>query len=244
MSTASATIASGMRAVYDLAFQVTPIILNNGIAATVPGKMLPIIGLVGQLASLAQGLLSNGLSADDFYARYLPVPGSMVINNSIASYPFANTQVAANAVVQQPLPVSLLMVAPVKDAGGYLTKLALFTSLRTSLASHVSLGGTFHIITPSYLFTDCLLKTMTDVTSGEGKQQQIMWQMDFEKPLITLNDANSAQNALMNQLTNGSKVISASYSGASAALGGAVQGALSGITGMTGVVNTFLSSAL
>ncbi|WP_320533669.1 hypothetical protein [Robbsia andropogonis] len=239
MTTVSTTVATATRALYDLAFQVTPIILVGGIAANVPGNMMPIIGLVGQLASLAQGAASDS----DFYARFIPQPGSMVINNAIANYPFANTQVAANAIVQQPLPVSLLMVAPVKDAGGYLTKLSLFTSLRTSLASHNASGGTYHIITPSFLYTNCLMKGMTDVTSGEGKQQQIMWQIDFEKPLITLEDADSATNSLMSSLTSGSQQTTSSWSSSLTSVGTAAQGALS-TSGISGMVSTFLSSAI
>lgn len=91
------------RSAYDLAFQVTPIILNQGIASQSLGGMLPIIGLTGQLAAFAQGVLTNGLSLNDFYARFVPIPGSTVLSNAVGTYPFANQRVAGNAYIEQPL---------------------------------------------------------------------------------------------------------------------------------------------
>ncbi|NDU92756.1 MAG: hypothetical protein G3I10_09165 [Ferrovum sp.] len=236
--------SAAFRDTYDTAFQVSPIILNNGIAAGTLGGMLPIIGLVGQLAGFAQGLLTNGFSMSDFFARFTPVPGSTVISNSVGMYPFANQQVAANAIIEQPLTISLLMNAPVKDAGGYFTKLAIFTALRNSLKSHNEQGGTYHIATPSFVYTNCVMTAMTDVTQGDTKQQQILWQLDFIKPLITLEDASIAYSSLISKLMSGSPVTSPSWSGAAAAVNSPMQGALSDINGMAGAVNNFLSSPL
>jgi len=137
LSSVTATLNSAARSVYDLSFQVSPIIFHNGIASGMPGNLLPVIALTGQVAALAQGALSgiingSGLSLDDFYARYLPIPGGTVINQALGAYPFANQSVAANAIITQPKNISLMMIAPVRDMGGYLTKLALFTSLVTS----------------------------------------------------------------------------------------------------------------
>ncbi|SAK53605.1 hypothetical protein AWB78_01342 [Caballeronia calidae] len=244
----SDTVSAAFRSTYDLAFQISPIILNGGIVAGTLGGMMPIIGLNGQLTSLASSVLTGGgLSLDDFYARFVPLPGSAVISNAIGTYPFANQQVAANAIITQPRHVSMMMIAPVKDASGYLSKLALFTALQTSLQAHCNAGGTFHVATPSFLFTDCLLTSMTDVTTGESKQQQIQWQLDFVKPLVTQQAALAAYNGLMGKIAGGAQVLQSSAAGTSiwssavAAAGSAVQGAVPGITGMSGAVNTFLS---
>ncbi|WP_070105611.1 hypothetical protein [Burkholderia plantarii] len=238
-------ISAGFRSAYDIAFQVSPIILNGGIVANSLGGMMPIIGLVGQLASLAQGVLSSGsLNLDDFFARYVVLPGGTLINNVVGTYPFANQQVAGNAIIMQPKNISLLMIAPVKDTGGYLTKLALFSSLQSSLEQHCAAGGTFHIATPARIYTNTILTSMTDVTSGDGKQQQVQFQLDFVQPLITQQAAASASNALMSKLSGGQQVTSSSWSGAAAAAGSAVQGALQSIGNMAGVVNQFLSQAI
>ena len=204
---------------------------------------MPIIGLTGQLLSLAQGVLSSGgLSTDDFFAQYLPIPGGTLINNAIGTYPFANQQVAANAIIEQPLNISLQMIAPVRDTGGYLTKLALFTALQSSLRAHNDAGGTYHIATPAFIYTNCVMTAMTDITSGTTKQKQVEWQLDFIRPLVTQQQATNAFSALMGKLVGGGQVTSPSWSGPVAAVGSAVQGAVQGIGNLAGSVNTFLSS--
>lgn len=227
------------RDTYDLAFQVSPIILHNGIASTALGGMLPIIGLTGQLGGFVQGVLTSGLSLSDFYARFVPIPGANAISNAVGTYPFANQQVAANAIIEQPLNVSLLMIAPVRDKGGYLTKMAIFTSLRNALQAHNNAGGTYHIATPAFVYTDCVMTAMTDVTSGDTKQQNVQWQIDFVKPLITQSDAASAVGSLIGKITAGSQITTPAWSGAEVAAGTAAQGAVAGAQGMSGVINTY-----
>jgi len=247
----SSTTSSAASFVYDLAFQVSPIILVGGIASNSIGGMLPIIGLVGQSAAFLQGALSSsGFSLDAFFARFVPVPGATIINQQISSYPFANQQVAANATIQQPLNISLHMIAPVKETAGYLTKLAIFTSLQSSLQAHNAAGGTYTIATPARIYTNCILTAMTDITGGDHKQQQIIWQLDFVQPLVTKQAAGSAYNALMAKLNGGSQVTpptaagTSIWSSAATAVGSAVQGAVQGVNQIAGVVNKFLSAPL
>lgn len=233
------TITTAFRGAYNLAFQVSPIILNGGLAASASGGMLPIIALAGEVAALAQSALLGGANATQFFATFVPVPGGRIISNAVGMYPFANQQVAANAIIEQPLNISLRMIAPVNSSGGYLSKLALFTSIRNSLRDHNNAGGTYHIATPSFLYTNCIMVAMTDVTGGDTKQQQIEWQLDFLKPLITQEDAASAFNGLMSKLTGGGQVTGSSWSGALAAQGAPLQGAVSGINQLAGAVNSY-----
>jgi hypothetical protein len=235
---------------YDLAFQVSPIILVGGIAANTLGGMLPIIALGGQALSAVQGALSNGINTDAFFARYVPVPGSTLINQAIATYPFANQATAANATIQQPLNISLRMIAPVKDAAGYLTKTAIWISLQNSLVAHNAAGGTYTIATPWYIYTGCLLQSITDTTGGDTKQQQIMAQWDFQQPLTTQMQATSAYNSLMSKLSGGAQVTPSTtagtsiWSNAATAVGSAAQNAVSGVTSVVGVVNQYLSAPI
>jgi hypothetical protein len=235
--------------VYDLAFQVSPIILVGGIAANTLGGMLPIIALTGQAASFVQGALSGGLSTNDFFARFVPIPGSTLVNQTVATYPFANQAVASNATIQQPLTVSLRMIAPVKDEAGYLTKTAIWTSLQNSLVAHNAAGGTYTIATPWYIYTNCLLTTITDTTGGDTKQQQIFAQWDFFQPLINQQQANSAYNSLMSKLDGGAQVSAPAagtsfWSNTATAVGSAAQNAVQGVTGISGIVNQYLASPL
>jgi hypothetical protein len=244
MSTPAASIA------YDLSFQISPIILVGGIAANTLGGMLPIIALGGQTLSALQGVASTGLNTDAFFARYVPIPGGTLINQSIATYPFANQATAANSTIQQPLNISLRMIAPVKDTAGYLTKTAIWVSLQNSLVAHNAAGGLYHIATPAFIYTNCLMTQMTDVTGGGGHQQQIEYQLDFTQPLVTQTQASSAYSALMGKLSSGAQVTAPTVAGtsiwsnAAVAVGSAAQNALQGITQITGVVNQYLSTPL
>ena len=241
---ASTILSTALRDAYDLSFQISPIILNGGIAESVPGKMLPIIALVGQVAGFLQGAISSGsVGLNDFPIRYVPIPGGTVINNAIGTYPFANQQVAANAVIQQPTNISLMMIAPISNLGGYLTKLAIFTSLVTALTNHNNAGGTYTIATPSFIYTDCIMTGMTDVTTAETKQQQVQWQIDFTKPLISIQDAMIAFNGLVSKTASGGQMTSSDLSGANAGIGAPAQGA-GGLAGMAGSVNNYMASPI
>ena len=226
---------------YDLAFQVSPIILTGGIASGIPGGMLPIIMLVGGLAGFAQGLLSSGgLSMQDFPARFIPTPGTTAILQSIGQYPFANRNIAANATIEMPKNIGFQMIAPVQDSGGYLTKLALFTSLQSALNNHNNNGGTYTLATPSMIFPDCVMLGMTDATQTSSKQQQIMWQLDFQQPLISLQSAQAAFNGLMGLLDSGAQVAAGSWSGIGSVIGSSIGSATTilnnGISGALGAV--------
>lgn len=190
---------------FRLTYEISPIILTGGgITENVSGGMMPIISLI-QSNDFSGGLLSGGDGEDfnDFVAHFLPVPGATLIDNQVGMYPFANQSIAANAIIAQPLKVSLMMIAPAPVGGGYQKKLAAFTSLKKSLDQHNLAGGTYIVATPSYLYTDCLLTGMRDVSSGEGEQVQIRWMMEFLQPLLTLEAARAAQNSLMARSTAG-----------------------------------------
>lgn len=192
---------------FKLTFQVSPIILTGGIAGAVPGGMLPIIALT-EASNFVDGLLSGGknLTLDDFFGAFEVVPGGTLISQEIAKYPSANQFVAANAVIAQPLSVSLRMVCPVRQAFGYPLKLATMTALATALAQHNASGGTYTVATPSYFYVNTLMTKMSDLGSEESAQKQVSWQFDFEQPLLTLAQVTAAQNSLMSKISGGTAV--------------------------------------
>ena len=191
-------------AIFKLSFQLSPIILTGGIAQNVPGGMLPIISITEAL-NFTLGLLSGAddLDLDNFFANFDPLPGGSLIKNQYAKVPFANQAVAANAVIQQPLNISLRMRIPARLPGGYAAKLAAMSTLQQALSQHTQSGGTFTVATPTYLYTNCLLDDLRDVSGSESKQPQSTWQWDFEQPLITLAQALQAQNSMMSKISMG-----------------------------------------
>lgn len=191
-------------AAFRLSFQLSPIILTNGIATFMPGGMLPII-LITEALSFVEGILSGGedLDLDDFFANFQPLPGSSLVSQTFGKYPFANQVVAANSVIRLPLRISLRMICPARGPGGYANKLATLTALQASLRLHNASGGTYTIATPSAFYTNCLMLDMTDASQGASAQAQNAWQLDFEQPLLTLQDALQAQGNLLSRISAG-----------------------------------------
>lgn len=196
-------ISPGLSA-FRLAFELSPIILQNGVANFIPGGFLPLISIT-QSIDFVGGLLSGGASLefDDFFAHFVPVPGASLYRQIIGKYPFANQAVAANAVIQQPTNVSLRMICPAKGPLGYATKLAIMTAVQALVKKHNSSGGTYIAATPSFIWTNGIFLDLTDVSRTDDVQAQNTWQWDFEFPLLTLQDVANAQSGLMSQLTAG-----------------------------------------
>lgn len=214
---------------FKLAYEISPIILTGGIATNLGGA-LPIVALT-EGANLIGDLISGqvDLELDNYFAHYMPMPGASLVNNQISLMPFANQTVAANAIIAQPLNISMLMQCPARPApalpgtglsinglnvipssipllGGYSSKLAVMTSLQNTLAQHNGMGGTYSIVTPSYIYTFCIMTGMRDVSGGNSGQVQYAWQMDFSQPLVSIASAQTALSGLMQKLTDGSTI--------------------------------------
>ena len=193
---------------FELAFQISPIIFTGGIAELIPGGALPL-GAVSQLQSFIGGLLSgNGLSGtEQTFPQFYPLPGATLADFEIGKYPFANQAVAANATIAQPLVVSMRMLWPAQPGtGGYAARLMGMMAFQSAIKQHGSRGGTYIVLTPSYFYTNMILRRMTDISSGVTRNPQSEWQLDFEQPLLTLEEAEEAQNSLMSKLTSGTEI--------------------------------------
>lgn len=235
--------AGSLRSLFQLAFQVSPVVLVNGVASNIPGGLLPIVAITEGL-SFAEGVLTGSVpdNLDDFFAQFLPMPGGTLISQAIGEYPFANQAVAANAVIQQPLTISMMMIAPVRDVAGYALKLPTFSFLQGMLAAHNASGGLYHIATPAFVYTNCVMTGMTDVSEGDTRQRQVTWQLDFRQPLVTPAQAASTLGAYMQKIANGTQLTgNPAWSGPQASSGAPTAGVapLAGTTNMTGAVQSF-----
>lgn len=200
---------SATRSIYQLAYQISPILLVNGVAASIPGYTLPLVAIT-QATDFNLGFLGGNVDQSllDYFAHFEPISGSTLIDNAIGTYPFANQTVAANAIIRQPLRLSMLMKCPIKGDAAYVSRLMTMTALKTVLDFHNQNGGTYTVATPACLYQNLILKTLTDVSPplGDSKQVQIAYQWSFEQPLITVDTAAQAQNVFMAKLTAGLKV--------------------------------------
>jgi len=234
--------------IFKLGYQISPVILVDGIAAQIPGQMLPILALT-QSADFTLGILNGNtvpLSLDQYFAHWKPLPGSTLVSIALGTYPFANQNIAANAIIAQPLQISMLMNCPVQEEGGYTAKLATMTVLAQALSLHNRAGGTYTVATPSQVYTNCMLMQVRDVSGGESKQVQHTWQFDFQQPLITVNQATQVYNSLMNRIASGYPTgTQPSWSGVSATVAASVAGSTGGSTllpSMTNLVGGLASS--
>lgn len=207
--------SSAVRAGWELAFQVNPLYLTGGSFANAPGGIFSFGGLAGALLGPIQGALGSTIpfvalpsliaaeglgalgSGEPWMGLWIVLPGGKMVSQSVATYPFASQKVAANATVQEPLTLSLMLRAPVKDGFGYPSKFAILNVLKATLTAHNNAGGTYTVFTPGILYEDGLLLDVFDATDGETKQEQVDWQFDFYFPLIS---RASAAAALSNEM--------------------------------------------
>lgn len=226
------------REIYKLGFEISPVILCDGVAQSIPGGMLPIVALT-QSASYVSGLLSGAINLTDldkYFCHWRTAQGATMIDYDIGRYPFANQAVAANALLAQPLRISMIMDAPVNENTGAMTKLVTLSSLQVVLQAHANLGGTFIVATPALIYSGCILRTVRDVTNANEPLPQRQWLWDFEKPLISDDGAKKTVANFVKKINDGDKVTEAAWTNTVAALGntslgGSVTDALTGLIG-------------
>jgi hypothetical protein len=147
-------------------------------------------------------LISQFTGGIDF--SFVPMVGAKILSWQAGLYPFANQAIAANALIAQPLPVSMIGICPVSQTSvGYLSKNKAISGLSQSLNKHNNAGGLYSVVTPAYTFTNCLLLDVYDISPGESLQKQYLWRFDFIQPLLTAQQAQAALSSLMNKLNNG-----------------------------------------
>lgn len=226
------------RELYKLGFEISPVILCDGVAQSIPGGMLPIVALT-QSASYVSGLLGGAIELTDmdkYFCHWKAAQGGTMIDYDIGRYPFANQAVAANALLSQPLRVPLLMDAPVNENTGAMTKLVSLSSLQMVLQAHANLGGTFIVATPSLIYNNCILRTVRDVTGSNEPLPQRQWLWEFEQPLISETSAEQAVNNYLNKIDNGDKTTEGAWTSTVSALGNTSLGSsvTDAVTGLIG----------
>lgn len=196
---------SSARLAFSDAYEINSVILFGGIAGTNPA---------GKLLSSLLPMPSSG--APTWVC--IPMPGGTALDLQIGEYPFANQAVAGNALIQQPLQVSMVLKFPATAAlvsgTGYLSKSSIFTALVQALLSHANLGGLYGVMTPALTYSNCILKRVQDISDAQSNQAQWQWRFDFEQPLLSIQQAQQAQNTLMNKISTGAAIPGTpSYSG-------------------------------
>ena len=199
---------------FQLAFQTCPIVLIAGIAGTGVLSIAELLNpeskgsdatqAIAQAIASGQdpGAVQTGVSSSGAFGAFRVLPGGTLIENENAKYPLATMSVAANAIITAPLRVAVEMAAPAGDGVSLSQRLSIFTSLKNTLDNHIAAGGYFNVATPAYIYTDCLLLNLVDASDvPDGAQTQTRWVWNFERPLITLQQAQQVVNTAMGKLS-------------------------------------------
>jgi hypothetical protein len=193
------------RNAFTLGYQRSPIIFVGGIASQMPGALLPVIS-ISQSQNFDQGVTGGSASLNDDTSlfEFMPMPGGTLAEFQLGTYPFANQTVAANAIIAEPLKIALLMYAPVRPGnGGYDQRQNVFTALQSAVLQHASLGGVYNVATPAFIYTNCALAALRDVSEGDPAKPQDRWVWEFVQPLLTLQQAAQAQGAYLTKTGQG-----------------------------------------
>jgi hypothetical protein len=185
-----------------LSYQVCPIILTGGIAAQIPGGMLPMLHLFSSVGGNSLALPFEMNDLDDAFGAFNVLPGGTLVSQQIAKYPFANQDVAANAVIREPLTLSVIMDAPMRGPNAWQVKQIVMSMLKATLESHNNSGGTYTVATPAWLYTNLVMLSLTDNSRGNNSLPQNAWRFDFERPLVALAELQGSQSSLMGKLSN------------------------------------------
>lgn len=180
------------------AYQLAPILLTGGIAANLPNGQMTVL-------TLTEGSDSVNYADDSsYFAHFKPLPGGTLVDFTAAEYPFASMNMAANAMLQNPLKVSLSMICPARTGPiSYPSIQAIITRIRQQLTAHILAGGSFTVATPGNIYENCLLLGLRDVSSAGDKKVQGAFQWDFAQPLITQQAATASFNNLYTKLAGG-----------------------------------------
>jgi hypothetical protein len=193
---------------YQKLYQISPIFLQDGIAAQSNiGNAFPILALLNPGAFGSTLIDGNpDWNMDDAFAIFQPAPGGSLVEQTIAEYPFANLNVAANAILRNPINVSLIMMTPMKTPNSWSLKLSTMIGLKAALDNHNNLGGTYNVYTPAYSYTSMCLTALTDISTAQSPLPQNTWRWDFTRPLVQLEDLQQSFNNLNTSITNGTQV--------------------------------------
>lgn len=200
---------------FRIAYEISPVILVDGVAENIPGKMLPIAVLTEHIG-IADGLLRGDFNFEEAKTHFSPMPGGTLVVQDIATYPFLDLVTAANATVQKPNRISMRMLKPASSGKStYTNKVLEFSALKMVLDNHNQQGGTYNVLTPSYIYTGCLLRSLMDSSSmsENNKQVQYEWIFEFEQPLLTTTELNVVMNGALNAIDNGVKSLNEGWSG-------------------------------
>lgn len=154
-----------------------------------------------------QAVAANAVIAGPLNVSMMMIAPAVPSKGLVSALGGALAAAGSAALLTNPSSITLGGIASgaaLAGLGGYPAKLAIMTALQKTIAQHNALGGTYTIVTPAYIYVDCLMNTpgIRDVSAeGESQQKQYRWQWDFVQPqVVTQAAAQAALNSLAQKL--------------------------------------------
>lgn len=188
---------------YELAYIRSPIILRGGIA-DFQGGYMPIIELTEFLNVLEaiRNTVLTGSPLKDMYGAFQVQGGTSLLQYASGEYPFQNAATAVNYQMKMPNQIVFEMLTPFKKSMDLFNQLPVMTVLIQALERHRALGGYYMLLTPSKIYTSCILESITQADYDVGSQLQMAWMWAFKEPLLTEEAAEKAYNDTMDKIAN------------------------------------------
>ena len=188
---------------YELVYMRSPIILVDGIA-TFQGGYMPIIELTEFLnvLSIIESTVTTGSPLKDMYGTFQVQGGTTLLQYANGEYPFQNVATAVNYQMKLPNQIVFEMLTPFKKSMDLFNQLPIMTVLIQALERHRAMGGYYMLLTPSKIYTSCLLNAITQVDYMSDQQLQMAWMWSFTEPLLTEEAAEKAYNDVMDKIAN------------------------------------------
>lgn len=169
-------------------------------------------GTIGSIIADPGG--SGPIVLDDAFGAFNVLAGGTLCAQTVPKYPLADMTMAANAIVREPLTLSLIWDAPMRgfqfnpSLSAWDVKLMVMQALKGMLDRHNNMGGLYSVMTPAFYYENLILTSLTDNSRGGNPLPQNAWRFDFERPMVVnQTDLNTigygAPNIQMWKLTNG-----------------------------------------
>ena len=189
----------------DLILALSEFINLKGLEVTSPSKILAqtLIDRSSILLNDIPKLFGAGASVPLplIGFTYMPMDRVELLNYSYSQYPFLNRESITNTYIKNPTRFQLLAVKPITRLNTFFFNFATNIALKKFLEKYINAGGTFLVITPWEVITDCVVEKLegvkfNDTSLGEG------FLFSFYKPNI-YEDTTGSQSNFLKALTNG-----------------------------------------
>ena len=115
---------------------------------------------------------------------------SPLIKNDISIYPFINKVDTANGYVSKALDINVSMISPINENNTFAMNALKMNILVPALKAYAGRGGLFSLVTPFYIYRNCMLRGLVHDSHNDGIQG-VNYTLELTQPLLAIDTLNS-----------------------------------------------------